>query len=696
MLRATKRKRKGSNLAVAGGSCEKRAKATSKNVFKKGDIVLCPLQYGVWWPGYIVNFVSENKVTIGFFEENQVNITPLSKVVGISFQDASLLIMSSSNCHHSEETTDLTDESGDDPDFVPNSEDETSDECEGELDINRIPQVSDTDKFKSTPCSLNNTVLEQNEAVSLVNEEERLYDVDHHEVFIKVLYKNINSSLGRPYDRRHACKFCKKLKTNIQTHLEHAHKAEAEIIKIAELKRDVAMSPNPEHTKNLHKLQTELRNEGNHQHNLQHFDRVVECALKTCEEDEEQELRNPSTALKLSFDVDKLCTIKLGLCMRTRDERGKQDSIDFKNLIQLEWKTKVTRLAQATLQDGFYNKAKCLLYPEDIVKVSAYLVKELKEIDLSKETEVYQEVIILTQCRLLLFNRRRPGELESLSIASYLNKPGLDEREVDLRKDLTKFEQMLLSSQELVEIRGKTGRKVPVIIPSECIKMLEFLSNPEIRLKSNINKENQYMFANTGSGVIRAGESLNNVKERLELRGSSRILATNLRKHTATISQIVNLTDQELKNLCRHLGHTQRVHENHYRQTLGLVERIDIAKLMIMQEHNLIATYANKKLSEIQFDEILENIEEPESKSTNSEPADADVTVNRVCWTQQEEKEIRKRFKIYFDEGTKTCPSKYDCKEALRKSKEEGGMIVRRSWETLKKKVNNMLKRAQK
>lgn len=39
-----------------------------------------------------------------------------------------------------------------------------------------------------------------------------------------------------------------------------------------------------------------------------------------------------------------------------------------------------------------------------------------------------------------------------------------------------------------------------------------------------------------------------------------------------------------------------------YRQTSGVIERLDIAKLMLIQEYNVVGKFQNRKLSEIQFD----------------------------------------------------------------------------------------------
>jgi hypothetical protein len=65
--------------------------------------------------------------------------------------------------------------------------------------------------------------------------------------------------------------------------------------------------------------------------------------------------------------------------------------------------------------------------------------------------------------------------------------------------------------------------------------------------------------------------------------------------------QIFDLNSQQQQWLANHLGHSMDIHKIHYRQTSGLIERIDMAKLMLMQELNITAKYAGKKLEDIQL-----------------------------------------------------------------------------------------------
>uniref|UniRef100_A0A8W8NU68 ISXO2-like transposase domain-containing protein n=1 Tax=Magallana gigas TaxID=29159 RepID=A0A8W8NU68_MAGGI len=69
--------------------------------------------------------------------------------------------------------------------------------------------------------------------------------------------------------------------------------------------------------------------------------------------------------------------------------------------------------------------------------------------------------------------------------------------------------------------------------------------------------------------------------------------------------KVIGLKEHQLKWLCNHLRHTGKVHETHYRATSGLIERVEIAKLLLIQENNMAGQFAGQDLSEIQFEDIL-------------------------------------------------------------------------------------------
>lgn len=63
--------------------------------------------------------------------------------------------------------------------------------------------------------------------------------------------------------------------------------------------------------------------------------------------------------------------------------------------------------------------------------------------------------------------------------------------------------------------------------------------------------------------------------------------------------QTMNLKNNEFEWLLNHLGHTGDVHKQHYRQMSGLVERVYISKLLLIQDLNLTNKFPNQDLVEM-------------------------------------------------------------------------------------------------
>lgn len=105
--------------------------------------------------------------------------------------------------------------------------------------------------------------------------------------------------------------------------------------------------------------------------------------------------------------------------IKMSDEVGRQEATDFIQLLKMEWSTRVNRISRATLVERNFNKKKPLPDPEDIVKLATYLVTELQKLESKLDPALadnmkFRKVVMLVQSRLLLYNRRRPGELEAL------------------------------------------------------------------------------------------------------------------------------------------------------------------------------------------------------------------------------------------------------------------------------------------
>ena len=151
------------------------------------------------------------------------------------------------------------------------------------------------------------------------------------------------------------------------------------------------------------------------------FDMFVESSL-TCgyadpSKQENDDMCHPSVPLKLGFDISRLAGLKLAQSIKQSDEVGQKEASDFIQLLKMEWNTRVNRFSRAKLAERSFNRRNPLPDPENIVKLATYLVNKLQNLELdpaSANMMTFRKVATLVQSRLLLYNRRRPGELEAL------------------------------------------------------------------------------------------------------------------------------------------------------------------------------------------------------------------------------------------------------------------------------------------
>ena len=102
---------------------------------------------------------------------------------------------------------------------------------------------------------------------------------------------------------------------------------------------------------------------------------------------------------------------------------------------------------------------------------------------------------------------------------------------------------------DMVEIRGKRGRKVPVILTPEMINAVDVLI--KTRKTVGIADENPYVFARPTRQSLepmRAWDCLKKLSTQCEppLSNPTNITSTRLRKYIATISQVLSLKETEV------------------------------------------------------------------------------------------------------------------------------------------------------
>ncbi|XP_070167781.1 uncharacterized protein [Polyergus mexicanus] len=185
--------------------------------------------------------------------------------------------------------------------------------------------------------------------------------------------------------------------------------------------------------------------------------------------------KTPAVANTLTTLLKKCASTLKAECIKKQDYKRKQAVDDFLVLWHEEVPTVINRKA---VEDQIkYKRQKKVIIPskQDIKLLYDYLRKQCetslytleKEFDLSSWK-------ILTECTLILvqiFNRRRAGEIERLTMTDYKNQEILDKNvNPDLYEKLSKESQQYAKRFTRITIRGKLGRTVPVLLEAICSK----------------------------------------------------------------------------------------------------------------------------------------------------------------------------------------------------------------------------------
>lgn len=149
----------------------------------------------------------------------------------------------------------------------------------------------------------------------------------------------------------------------------------------------------------------------------ENFDYVAKGALITASPgfDDEEDLQAPSTAIRLGYEIKRMLSAKWAEGIKSKDDAAANDSKSFLKLMKFEWSTKVTKLATVTLQVRSFNKEKSLPEPEDIIKIQEKIRNDIKNFDEKDTTpQNFRFAAEVSQARLLLYNKRRSGEIEGI------------------------------------------------------------------------------------------------------------------------------------------------------------------------------------------------------------------------------------------------------------------------------------------
>ena len=144
-----------------------------------------------------------------------------------------------------------------------------------------------------------------------------------------------------------------------------------------------------------------------------HLDLITEAAM-----DDVEHLTSPTNAIKIKYDIQKCCNIKWDTNAKhpSLDASTAEICINLDRLFTMEWKETVSRLARSILASRKLTAELTMSSPADIETLHTVTVKKMKALDFDrKHLDVYRAAVIAVQARILLYNKRRSGEIDAIT-----------------------------------------------------------------------------------------------------------------------------------------------------------------------------------------------------------------------------------------------------------------------------------------
>ena len=221
----------------------------------------------------------------------------------------------------------------------------------------------------------------------------------------------------------------------------------------------------------------------------------------------------------------------------------------------------------------------------------------------NSDAEAFRYLALAVLCLIILFNRRRSGEAGRILLENYISHQKNPSLEEEIRKSLSPLEIKLCEMYNRMEVRGKRGRVVPVLMTPQVIKYIDLLV--KCRDDVGVYPDNQFLFPVTGGSLhhLRGYDAIQwhiqLCKDKLKQPGA--ITATNVRKHVSTLSQLLDLEEKDLDMLSKFLGHDLQIHRDYYRLPTATLQLAKCSKILLAIDQGA-SNYKGKTLEQIQLE----------------------------------------------------------------------------------------------
>lgn len=266
---------------------------------------------------------------------------------------------------------------------------------------------------------------------------------------------------------------------------------------------------------------------------------------------EKKRYARASLALKLGYHLKKICDIVQRNAQSDGDTKTQESCKIFFSTYRKNWTKCITSCALANMKDTKKEGANKVPCVQDVKRLYYHLEtvhhaaeKKLRENSCPENFAALARVVL---ARTILFNRRFPGEVASITMANFKSRIRSDVCS-DMDVSVSEMERKLCGLFSRINIKGKCGRAVPIILKPSFESSIELLI--DVREACGIFSNNPYVFPRQFAlTCLRGSDCINNHAKECGVEDPAAFTVLKLRRHFATVLQLLNLDSDEVKQI---------------------------------------------------------------------------------------------------------------------------------------------------
>ncbi|XP_013866629.1 uncharacterized protein LOC106519473 [Austrofundulus limnaeus] len=259
----------------------------------------------------------------------------------------------------------------------------------------------------------------------------------------------------------------------------------------------------------------------------------------------------PSMANKLGYNLKKICGIVQQNAIKSGDTKVQRSCKTFLSLHDKKWRRLISSHALTSMKNSKRKNEKNVPFAED-VKCLYYHMEtayHLAEKNLRENVcpESYAALASVVLAQTIAFNRGKSGEVSSITVKAFMLRKRSEVLD-DLDVSVSNLERTLCGFFSRVDIRGSSGRIVPILLKPSFESAMELLI--KVRDKCGVHSDNPFVFARTcGPTAYRGSDCIQKYANGCGAKNPKALTLMKLRKHFSTMLQLIHLDENEAQQI---------------------------------------------------------------------------------------------------------------------------------------------------